>query len=109
MAKKTLGDTFGSNSYQDANMVFIAKSGLVSQGLTATANNTGQSIIAALLKLWVTVFTTGNRTTNVDETVTVTYDGQTGRNEGNNLYRVDTYRIQLFKLTPPQDADPDDY
>lgn len=109
MTKKTLVESFGTGAAQTATDLTISKTPLNTQGLTALATNTAQGLIAALVKLWASVFTASNRTANLDETITVTYDGQTSRTEGGNVYRVDTYRVQLFKLTPPIDADPDDY
>lgn len=109
MAKKNLIDGFGTAATQTETYVTLDKSALSSQGLTNTASNTVQSIIAALVKFWALNFNAPNRTANPDETVVVTYDGQTSRTEGGNVYRVDTYRIQLYKLTPPIEADPDDY
>lgn len=109
MAKKVLTDAFGTGATQTASTISISKDPLIAQGLTAVASNAPQGIIAALVKLWNLTFTSANRTSNPDETITVTYDGQSSRTENGNVYRVDTYRIQLYKLTPPTDADPDDY
>lgn len=109
MAKKSLTDLFGASVTQDATHIHIAKADLVALGLTVQTTNTAQQILVSLIKLWNAVLTASNRTANPDETVTSSYDGQSSRTEGTNVYRVDTYRIQTFLLTPPSDPDPDNY
>lgn len=109
MTKKTFTDAFGVDSLQDFSNVTASKNPMVAQGLIADVANTPQSLINAFCKFWSTVFTNNNRVTNPDETVIVTYDGQTTRTEGANVYRVDTYRIQFYKLTPQQPPNPNDY
>lgn len=109
MAKKSLIQLFGANTTQDATHIHIAKADLAAMGITVAIENTPQQIIVALIKMWNSILTTNNRTTNPDETITLSYDGQSSRTEGSNIYRVDTYRVQTFLLTPPSDPDPDNY
>lgn len=109
MAKKSLVDAFGVGATQTETYITVDKSALITQGLTATNINSVQSLIVAIIKGLAVVFNAANRTTNPDETLVVIYDGQTSRTESGNVYRVDTYRVQMFKLTPPLEADPDDY
>jgi hypothetical protein len=49
MAKPTLTEVFGANATQDATTITISKTDLAEIGLTATANNTAESILAALV------------------------------------------------------------
>jgi len=109
MTKKTYTDVFPSPGTQSTTLWDIPKNIFTAQGLTVLASNTPQQLLNALCKYLVNIFTLANRTTNSDETVTVSYDCQTTRTEVSNVYRVDTYRIQFYKLTPVTDPDPDDY
>ncbi len=69
MTERTLTDTFGANATQDATKITIFKADLL--GLTATENNTAESIIAALTLKLTTALTEEKQISNPDQQVTV--------------------------------------
>jgi len=59
MAEYTLSDLFGAGASQDATSITIQKSDLT--GLTAAAVNTAESLVVALVLLWMQTATETNR------------------------------------------------
>lgn len=67
MAEPTLEQVFGAGATQDATTLTIAKSALASVGLTAQASNTGESLLAAILKVAANTLTAQNQQLNADQ------------------------------------------
>jgi hypothetical protein len=67
MAEPILQDIFGPNATQDDNTLTIAKADLAAVGLTAQANNTGEALLAAIIKLSANTLTGTNQLTNPDQ------------------------------------------
>jgi hypothetical protein len=111
MAERTLAEVFGANASQTSTDLVIKKSDLVAVGLTASANNTAESLLVAVaLKAKVTL-TDEARDTNIDQSVAIT-DGFspsiTTRN--NAIYLRNTISIEVDKLLTGADViDPDDF
>lgn len=64
MAEPTLENIFGAGATQDASTLTISKTALASVGLTPQAANTGESLLAAILKLAANTLTATNQTLN---------------------------------------------
>lgn len=114
MAEITLTQVFGAGAIQDATTLTILKSDLVAVGLTASANNNGESLLTAILKLASTNLTTENRDNNIDQSIVVDTDNTpvfTTRTSGTttNTYIRDTITVELDKLYGSTGIDPDDY
>jgi hypothetical protein len=113
MAEPTLTDIFGSNATQTDTTLTISKSDLASVGLTVTANNTAESLIASLIKLWANSLTEANYETNADQSV---YLARSTPNLVTRVindeliqYRQDSYSVVFSKLENTNDIDPDNY
>lgn len=110
MPEPTLVQVFGVNATQTSTTLTISKSDLATVGLTASANNTAESLLVALVKLWNGYLTEANQETNVDIQVTVEpsqFPSIVFRNEQN--YRQNTYNINIQKIDSGTTIDPDDY
>lgn len=114
MAEPSLTDIFGNGATQDATTFTILKGDLVAVGLTVSANNKGESILAAILKKASQTLTSDNRDVNIDQSVLVYLSNTpsfTTRTSGNTTatYIRDTITIELDKLYSSTEIDPDDY
>ncbi|MEH1971107.1 hypothetical protein [Nostoc sp.] len=111
MAERTLTEVFGANASQTATDLVIKKSDLTSAGLTASANNTAESLLIAVVLKSKETLTDTARDTNIDQSVAIT-DGFspsiTTRN--NDIYLRNTISVEVDKLLAGADViDPDDY
>lgn len=109
MTIPSLTDVFGAGATQTATTITIAKADL--PGLTASATNNGQQLLAGILLKAAAKLTAANRTSDPDVKITIDYGGQTifpiaGTT---NLDRQDSYSVLLYKQVPRADVDPDDY
>jgi hypothetical protein len=111
MAEPTIEQVFGANTTQDSVRVTIAKADFPTQGLTATASNNAEGILAYILLQSATVLTEQNRLTDLaNRNIAVTYSGQDLVDQGGgNVYRRDTYQVSLYTPTTIQAIDPDNY
>ena len=111
MAEPTLTAVFGANATQTSTDLVIKKSDLTDTGLTASANNTAESLLIAIILKSKSVLTDTSRNTNIDQSIAVT-DGYspsiTTRN--NAIYLRNTISVEVDKLlTGADEIDPDDY
>lgn len=72
MAEPTLQMIFGTNATQTATTLTIQKADLPQ--LTATANNSGESLLAAILLLAKTILTPTRQETNPEQSITIIDD-----------------------------------
>jgi hypothetical protein len=110
MAEPTLVQVFGTNASQTASELVIQKSDLASVGLTASATNTGESLIVALLQLAKAELNTTKQETNTDIQVTIVDDATPTiivRNNAN--YRQLSLTINLETPDTGSTIDPDNY
>jgi hypothetical protein len=109
MAEPTLSEIFGANATQDASSLTIDKDDLVAVGLTVSATNTAESLLAAIVALAQKFLTEDNLTANADQS-TYIEDGLPNlitRNEA--LRRQQTKTIIFEKPDTQTNFDPDDY
>jgi hypothetical protein len=111
MAEPTLTAVFGTNATQDATTLTISKTDLVSVGLTASANNTAESLLIAIILKFKSVLTDTARDANINQSVAVV-DGYspaiTTRNS--TIYLRNTISVEVDKLLSGADViDPDDF
>jgi hypothetical protein len=110
MAEPTLQQVFGAGATQTADTLTIPKSWLVSKGLTASANNTAESMLAALLMAASDNLTeTARATDTVNRHLTILYSGQDLIEVSGVNYRRDAFSVLLYKQQPLATLDPDDY
>lgn len=111
MPEPTLTQVFGTNATQTSTTLTISKTDLASTGLTASANNTAESLVVAILLQASNYLNSTNQTsTNTDIQVTIEdsgYPSITTRNNAN--YRQITYNVNLQKPDTGSTIDPDDY
>jgi hypothetical protein len=110
MAEPTLVQVFGAGATQDATTLTILKSDLASVGLTASASNTAESLLVALILKAAAYLNDTTQTTNADVQVTIADSGFPQiviRNS--TTYRQITYNLNLQKIDTGFTLDPDDY
>ena len=71
MAEPTLEQVFGTGAIQDGSTLTIQKSALATVGLTASATNTAESLLAAMVKYAANALTAQNQLLNADQHVAV--------------------------------------
>lgn len=108
----TLEQVFGAGTTQDATSITILKSNL--PGLTASANNSAESLLTGILKRGSVNLTDTNRDSNIDQSVVIDLSATpsfTTRTSGNttNTYIRNTITVELDKLYGTTEIDPDDY
>lgn len=110
MAEPTLSQVFGSNATQDATTLTIPKADLASVGLTASANNTAESLIVAILLKAADYLKDTNQQTNTDIQVTIADSGFPQIVTRNNVqYRQVTFNINLQTPDTGFTLDPNNY
>jgi hypothetical protein len=111
MPEPTLTQVFGVNATQTSTTLTISKADLVSVGLTASANNTAESLLLAIVLKFKAVLTGTARDTNMDQSVAVTDGFSPSITTRNNvIYLRNTISVEVDKLLTGADAiDPDDY
>jgi len=113
MAEPTLLEVFGSGAIQDANTITISKTDLVTVGLTADANNTAESLLAAIVLLAREALTSARFETTLEQSITIEpgFDSVVQRDDGTGTlvsYKQNQLNINLHKLDAST-IDPDDY
>ena len=111
MAEPTLTSVFGTNVTQDATTLTISKADLSVTGLTASANNTAESLLIAIMLKFKMALTDEARDANIDQSVAVV-DGFspsiTTRNDA--IYLRNTISVEIDRvLTGADTIDPDNY
>lgn len=71
MAEPTLAEVFGANATQTATTVTIDKGDLSVTGLTASASNTAESLMAAIIKRMLSNLTVENQLLNPDQSISL--------------------------------------
>jgi hypothetical protein len=112
MAEPTITAVFGAGASQTATTITITKSDLVSTGLTASASNTAESLLAAIVLKAKEALTQTAFTTNIDQSITVepgfnSIVQRAGTNGVAVEYRQFQYNIGFHKLDNLV-LDPDD-
>jgi hypothetical protein len=109
MAEPTLQEIFGTNATQDANSLTISKADLVSIGLTAAAENTAESLLAAIVAKSQQTLTETNRENNSDQSIYIE-DGLPNYIERNEQsFRQQSKTLTFEKLDTQTSFVPDDY
>ncbi len=112
MAEPTLTQVFGASATQSSTVLTISKTDLAVLGLTASANNSAESLFVALLLQAKATLTPTNLETNADQSVSVAesdFNFQTLVTRNNQTYRQSTYSVNLQKIDNSSIIDPDDY
>ncbi|MBD2435829.1 hypothetical protein [Nostoc sp. FACHB-110] len=109
MAEPTLQEIFGSNATQDINTITIRKSDLT--GLTASASNTGESLLVAILLKAKVNLTQTNFDSNIDQSIYIAtgFSSFASRGTDQTQYRTDQLTVTLAKIDQQSTFDPDDY
>jgi len=109
MAEPTLQEIFGASALQDLDSITIAKSDLV--GLIADAENTGESIVAALVLKIKSSLSQTNFDNNLDQSIYVEngFPNFVFRGDNNEQYRVDQLTVNFAKLDENETVNPNDY
>lgn len=113
MAEPTIIQVFGAGATQSGSTLTIAKADLVSTGLTVSAANTAESLLAAILFKAKDYLTQANYDLNLDQSITIApgFNAIVQRDDGNGSlveYRQNQFNVSLHKLDSDS-LDPDDY
>ena len=109
MAEPTLVTIFGNNASQTATELIISKADLATVGLTASANNTPESLLAAIIALAQPRLGQVSYDANLDQSIIITNQPDTLINRGSTTYRQSGKIIEFFKVDSSGNFDPDDY
>ncbi|WGV24776.1 hypothetical protein [Halotia branconii] len=109
MAEPTLAAVFGANATQDANTLTISKADLT--GLTASANNTAESLLVAIILQAKLSLNATNFDSNIDQSIVVDtgYTSFITRGTDNTGYRTDQLTVSLSKVDTNSTINPDNY
>jgi hypothetical protein len=110
MAEPTLVEIFGIGAVQNSTTLTIQKSALAAVGLTASASNTAESLMVAILLTAASYLNDTNQGTNADIQVTIADSGFPQIvNRNSAQYRQITYNINLQTPDTGFTIDPDNY
>ncbi|WP_017652301.1 hypothetical protein [Fortiea contorta] len=110
MAEPTLTQVFGTNATQTATTITITKADLSSTGLTASATNTAESLVAAILLKAAEYLNSTSQGTNSDIQILIEDSGLPGfTTRDNQRYRRTTYNVEFQKPDTNSTLDPDDF
>ncbi|MDZ8083197.1 MAG: hypothetical protein RMZ69_23835 [Nostoc sp. ChiQUE01a] len=107
MAEPTLQQVLGANATQDATTITIVKADLT--GLTASANNTAESLVTGIILKASGYLNSTNQATNTDIQITIedsNFPQVVTRN--NTQYRQTTYNVN-FQSADNYTLDPDNF
>lgn len=110
MAEPTLTQIFGAGAAQNSTTLTISKADLT--GLTASANNSAESLFVALLLKAKDYLTTANYDANTDQSVTIVtpdFGAQSLVTRNNTQYRQYVQTVNLYKVDNSSAIDPDDF
>ncbi|ACC80338.1 hypothetical protein [Nostoc punctiforme] len=108
----TLVQIFGAGAVQDSASLTIQKAALTAVGLTASSNNSAESLLIALLLVAKENLTPENHDINLDQSVTITngvIPSFVARGTSQIQYRQDTFTVAVEKPEGLIVIDPDDY
>lgn len=109
MAEPTLAAIFGSSVTQTSTTLTISKTDLATVGLTASATNTPESLLAAIIVLAQASLGELTYETNLDQSITIIDGADSLVTRGSTTYRQKTKTIEFFKVDTSGNFDPDDY
>ena len=109
MAEPTLQQIFGANATQTATTLTISKADLAAVGLSASATNTAESLLVALLLKAGASLTDANLQANPDQSISIVDSFESLVTRNNTSYRQKTYSINLQKLDANTPISPNDY
>ena len=107
MAEPTLQQIFGANATQDATAITISKADLI--GLTADANNTGESVLVSINLTARDYLTEANYDSNIDQSIYLEDGLSSFTTREDTAYRQDQITINLTKIDTSSAINPDDY
>lgn len=108
MAEPTLIEIFGTSAIQTETTITIAKADLV--GLTASNDNSAESLLAAILVKAKPILSRASFDANLDQSLYIEtgFSSFTNRGEGVQ-YRLDQLTVNLAKIDNSATIDPDEY
>lgn len=109
MAEPTLQQIFGNGATQTATQLVISKADLATVGLTASATNTGESLLAAIVAFSQQTLTDTNQDINADQSISISNNTDTLITRNNTVYRRKSKTIEFDKADMSANFDPDDY
>ena len=111
MPQPTLTEVFGSGATQTATTLTISKSALATVGLTASQDNSAESLLAAILLIAKINLTETKFGSNIDQSIVIDngFKSTTIRGNNNTQYLTDQLTVTLAKIDPLSPLDPDDY
>lgn len=112
MAEPTLIQVFGSGATQSATTLTIAKADLAAVGLTASATNTAESLLVALVLLAKNYLTTANQENNVEQNVVVaesSFNFLSFQTRNNQQYQQFSYEVNLQEIYSNTGPNPNNY
>ena len=110
MAEPTLTEVFGAGATQTATQITILKADL--PGLTASANNTAESLLVGVLLKAKQKLTTASYDANIEQGITITtpdFNAQSLVTRNNAQYRQYIENVNFYKLDNSTALDPDDF
>jgi hypothetical protein len=109
MAEPTLTEVFGAGATQTATTITILKSDLT--GLTASATNRADALLAAILLKSQTFLTKTAFDADVDKSIyfSTGFASFVTRGTSNTSYRVDQMTVNLAKIDTGATLSPNDY
>ncbi len=109
MAEPQITDIFGPNAQQTATTLTISKADLATVGLTATATNSAESLLVAILLLAQKYLNDNNQAINPDIQITIAQSFDTLVTRNNANYRQRSYSINMQKPDTSAAINPNDY
>ncbi len=110
MAEPTLSQVFGVNAAQTSTTLTISKADLTAAvGLVASANNTAESLLAAINEVAASYLTDANQQTNPDQSIAYFTGSDSLITRGAVTYRRKTRTIDLDKADSGAVFNPNDY
>lgn len=111
MPKPSLAEVFGVGASQSATTITIAKADLTAVGLTASATNSAESLLTAILLKAKTYLTEAAFEANIDQSLYLGtgFKSTTIRGTNNTPYITDQLTVTLAKIDPQDPIDPDNY
>ncbi len=107
MAELTLTQIFGANATQSSTDIVIRKSDLT--GLTASSNNSAESLLVAILLKVKSYLIQTNYDLNKDQSLYLIDGFSSLANRGGVQHRLDQITVTMSKLDASSTIDPKDY
>lgn len=107
MAQPTLEQVFGVGTSQTFNELIIPKQNFENRGLTASEENTAESMLAAIILQAANYLTEGNQEQDPDIQITLEREDDSIITREDAQYRQYTYIVNLRKEEVDSSIDPD--